>query len=54
MIRDARDTSDLRAIHGLSHVSSCVVRVLSARVVVRVNRYWHALVKSFRYIIHVK
>jgi hypothetical protein len=51
LIRAACSTSDLRAIHGLSHVSSCVVHVL---VVVHINRCLHALVKSFRYIVHVK
>jgi hypothetical protein len=54
MIRTTCSTSDLRAIHGLSHVSSFVVHVLSVRVVVRINRRLHAFVKSFRYIIHVK
>jgi hypothetical protein len=54
MIRATRSTSDLRAIHGVSHVSSCVVRMLPVRVVVRANRCLRALVKSFRYIVHIK
>jgi hypothetical protein len=54
MIRAARSMSDLRAIHGMSHVSSCVVRMLSVRVVVRVNHCLRALVRSFRYTVRAK
>jgi hypothetical protein len=37
----------------LNVVSRVQIHMLSARVVVRVNHYLDALVKSFRYIVHV-